>query len=532
MNKSRRGHVLSRVRTVFGVGTTGELTDGQLLERFATRDDEAAELAFAALVERHGPMVLRTCRTVLRDLHGAEDAFQATFLVLVKKRRGLWVRDSLGPWLHQVACRVSARARSEAARRRKVEAQAAELLPRSASETPPDDLGRVLHEELERLPEPFRAAVVLCCLEGLTLHEAARRLGWPLGTVQSRLARGRQRLRDCLARRGFAPTFGAVGLALAGERAQAAVPPALAEATAQVAVRGAAGGVLPLAAGSLMEGVLTAMTLSRLKLIVAGILVVTAGVGSGTWLPRFVTRASAQDQAKGKEAKPPRPADEALKTTDREGYKQALAVIEAMARDNPKDAEYRAALARSHLLLGIHLQKRGRTQEAEATYRQARELLETLAREQPEIVSHRIDLAGVDYRLATLLLAIGRHPEAEASFRRAVAILERLAQEHPALTQARADLARTHAKLGTLMKAVGRLAEGEALVRQALEIQRRLVELQPALVEFRSDLADSYEALASLLEATGRSAEAERALRQAESIRVDLATTRRKDIRD
>src|SRR5262249_21871739 len=156
--------------------------DGQLLERFATRGGEAAELAFAALVERHGPMVLRACRAVLRDEHEAHDAFQATFLVLVRRAGSLWVRDSLGPWLHQVACRVAWCARSASARRRRHERQAAERSGPAASEASRDELGPVLHEEIDRLPEPYRAAIVLCCLEGLTLEQAARRLGWPIGT--------------------------------------------------------------------------------------------------------------------------------------------------------------------------------------------------------------------------------------------------------------------------------------------------------------------------------------------------------------
>ena len=101
------GAVRRQLRTLFNVGTVRELTDGQLLERFATDRGEAAELAFAVLVERHGPMVLRVCRGVLADPHDAQDAFQATFLVLVKRARGLWVRDSIGPWLHQVAYRTA-----------------------------------------------------------------------------------------------------------------------------------------------------------------------------------------------------------------------------------------------------------------------------------------------------------------------------------------------------------------------------------------------------------------------------------------
>ena len=113
---ARIGAVVRQLRTLFNVGTIRELTDGQLLERFATGEGEPAELAFAALVERHGPMVLRVCRAVLIDPHDTQDAFQATFLVLVKKARGLWVRDSLGPWLHQVAYRTASCARLAAAR--------------------------------------------------------------------------------------------------------------------------------------------------------------------------------------------------------------------------------------------------------------------------------------------------------------------------------------------------------------------------------------------------------------------------------
>src|SRR6516164_9484877 len=115
------GVVLRQLRTLFNVGTVRELTDGQLLERFATDRGEAAELAFAVLVERHGPMVLRVCRGVLADPHDTQDAFQATFLVLAKKARALWVRDSIGPWLHQVAYRAASGARSAEARRRRLE---------------------------------------------------------------------------------------------------------------------------------------------------------------------------------------------------------------------------------------------------------------------------------------------------------------------------------------------------------------------------------------------------------------------------
>src|SRR4051794_16862890 len=196
MAKNPHGTAPRHIHTLFNVGTIGGLTDGQLLEWYTTRGGEAAELAFAALVERHGPMVLRVCRSLVRDEHEAQDAFQATFLVLVRRAGSLWVRDSLGPWLHEVACRVASCARSAAARRRRIERRAAESAgERHVVGEAGSDLGAVLHEEIGRLPEPYRAAIVLCGLEGLTHDQAARQLGWPLGTLQSRLARGRQRLR-------------------------------------------------------------------------------------------------------------------------------------------------------------------------------------------------------------------------------------------------------------------------------------------------------------------------------------------------
>lgn len=189
---------------LYDTGTAREQTDGQLLERFANGQGEAAELAFAVLVERHGPMVLRVCRAVLDDHHDTQDAFQATFLVLVRRARGLRVRDSLGPWLHQVASRTARCARADASRRRWFERRAS-AVPRIHREETSDERERVIHEEIERLSERARAVVVLCDLGGQSQEQAARQLGWPLGTVKSRLFRARERLRERLRRRGFEP---------------------------------------------------------------------------------------------------------------------------------------------------------------------------------------------------------------------------------------------------------------------------------------------------------------------------------------
>src|SRR4051794_31054014 len=260
MSQDRR--VLRQLGTLFTAGTGGGLTDGQLLERFATLRGDPAEQAFAALVERHGPMVLRVCRSVLADPHDAEDAFQATFMVLVKRARGLWVEDSLGPWLHQVALRTASCVRSAAARRARHE-RAAALSATAARPAPEDGLGRLLHEEIDRLPERFRVPVVLCDLEGRTHEQAARHLGWPVGTVKSRLSRARERLRDRLTRRGLSPSAPLIALLRPGGLAEL-IPAQLVSSTAHAAIRfGASQSMLFGSAAVLAQGVLTTMSMTR-----------------------------------------------------------------------------------------------------------------------------------------------------------------------------------------------------------------------------------------------------------------------------
>jgi RNA polymerase sigma factor (sigma-70 family) len=270
------GAALRPLQTLFNVGTFGTMTDGQLLDRFATGCGEAGELAFAVLVERHGPMVLRVCRAVLRDEHDAEDAFQATFLVLARRCGSLRVVDSLGPWLHGVARRVASAARMAAVRRRRHERKAAELLAmRPACALGDFDLEASLHEEIGRLPERYRVPVVLCLLEGLTHEQAARHLGWPVGTVKSRLANGRERLRSRLIRRGLTP-----GALLAATVTRAAMPASLVEATARASVwfltgRSAAG-VVPAAAAALAARVQRSRLMIKAFLLMAAVLAMGA----------------------------------------------------------------------------------------------------------------------------------------------------------------------------------------------------------------------------------------------------------------
>jgi RNA polymerase sigma factor (sigma-70 family) len=286
VTNGRFGPALRHIHTLFRVGTAAGLTDGQLLERFAARGGEAAESAFAALLERHGPMVLRVCRRVLADPHEAEDAFQATFLVLVRKAGAIRDRDSVAPWLHGVALRVASHARAAAIRRRDRERRAAAMATPPAGDAPRHDLAAVLHEEVDRLPGRYRAAVVLCYLEGRTCEEAARQLRWPVGTVKSRLARARDRLRSRLARRGLAPTAGVLAGTLAAEAAPEAVPPALELLTISAAMRLAAGpaaaGTISAPVAALFTGVLKAMFLTKLKVAATGVVALAiVAVGAG-----------------------------------------------------------------------------------------------------------------------------------------------------------------------------------------------------------------------------------------------------------
>ncbi len=281
----RDGALLRQLRTLYNIGTIRELTVGQLLERFATDADEVAELAFAALVERHDAMVWRVCLAITRDEHQAEDAFQATFLVLVRKARSLWVRDSLGPWLHQVACRTASCLRTAALRRRKHERRCAERAAacRVETGTPRDpDRDAAIHEELDRLPEKYRAPVVLCDLEGRTHQEAARFLGWPIGTVKTRQFHGRRLIRDRLVRRGLGLAVEAA--AVESSRKTAAAMPAEAARSAVIAAMRQSGRLMTGVEVSaqvltLTRGVLQAMFWNNIRCLAVVALVV--GFASG-----------------------------------------------------------------------------------------------------------------------------------------------------------------------------------------------------------------------------------------------------------
>src|SRR5262245_326915 len=208
MQTGQRKSPLAPLRRALARREGGGLSDAELLGRFLARQDEAA---FEVLVRRHGAMVLGVCRRVLGHAQDAEDAFQATFLVLVRRAAAIRKRDSVGNWLYGVAYRTSLEARAAAARRHATERQVSTMPePAVGPAEPLGDLRAVLDAELARLPEKYRAALVLCDLQGHARREAARQLGVPEGTLSSRLAAGRRLLADRLARRGISLSLAAL----------------------------------------------------------------------------------------------------------------------------------------------------------------------------------------------------------------------------------------------------------------------------------------------------------------------------------
>lgn len=265
--------VLGTIRRMAG-DRGGELTDRELLQRFTERREQEA---FETLVRRHGPLVLGVCRRLLRNDADAEDAFQATFLVLARKAPSICWHESIGNWLYGVACRVARKARTAAARRSAHERRTGDR-PReeSLTETAWQRLQDVLDEELQRLPDQYRAPLLLCCVQDHSQEEAARQLGCSEATVRGRLYRGRELLRRRLASRGWSlpAALAAVG---------ASVSSALAATTAQTALtfvteRGAVASSLIL----LAEGTLTAMFLDRIRsLALVALVLAVLGIGAG-----------------------------------------------------------------------------------------------------------------------------------------------------------------------------------------------------------------------------------------------------------
>ncbi len=304
MAKDQLGNVMDSLRRAVLAGCQADRTDGQLLEDYLTRRDEAA---VAALVKRHGPMVWGVCLRVLHNRHAAEDAFQATFLVFVRKASSVVPREMVGNWLYGVARQTALKARATAAKRRARERQV-QVMPESATVPEPDlghDVEGLLDQELGRLPDKYRAAVVLCDLGGKTRKEAARQLKIPEGTLSTRLKTARAMLAKRLARHGLAVSAGALAAGLS-RQATASVPASVAfdtiRAASLLAAGHAAAGAIPANVAGLTEGVLKAMLVTKLK---SAALILLAGslIGLGTVALAYRTLAADQGVATDAAAK-------------------------------------------------------------------------------------------------------------------------------------------------------------------------------------------------------------------------------------
>jgi RNA polymerase sigma factor (sigma-70 family) len=263
------------LETLFSAGTASGLTDAQLLERFVSRHDETKEAAFESLVLRHRPMVFDICKQILDNTHDAQDAFQATFLILATRARSIMRHGSVGSWLHGVALRVARHARSDAARRNVQERRIAEL-KRWNIEPNTMDNGHdfeVLHDEVDRLPRKYREAVVLCYLEGMSLDAAAGQLGCPIGTLGVRLMRAKGRLKFRLTRRGMSVPSGILVAGSEAKSTSTALPATVIASTVNAIIQKSTSDIMSLAAARLTGDVLRSMVMIKLARTSAGFMV-------------------------------------------------------------------------------------------------------------------------------------------------------------------------------------------------------------------------------------------------------------------
>jgi RNA polymerase sigma factor (sigma-70 family) len=311
MPTSSMAPLMRQLRRTAFQSDAAALSDGQLLERFLARREEAA---FEALVRRHGPMVLGVCRRILRNGHDAEDAFQATFLVLVRKAGSIAPRELVGNWLYGVAYRTALKARSMTARRRLVEAQVRDMSSSDALDAGARvDLQTRLDQELNRLPDKYRAPVILCELEGKSRRDAALQLGIAEGTLSSRLARARQMLARRLSGPNGVLSASAVSVAMATQIASAVVPAPLLAATVKAgalfALGEAATVVTSAKVAALTHGVLKAMFLTKLKtamtvIVMVSMLALTVGAFGPGLLANPSPAIAADDDPPQKKSKP------------------------------------------------------------------------------------------------------------------------------------------------------------------------------------------------------------------------------------
>ena len=355
MIECKKGSVERQLDVLWTSGTLTGLSDAQLLSRFRDAEGATSESAFKELVERHGPMVMGVCRQILRHTHDADDAFQATFLVLVRKARSIQIRESLAPWLYSVAYRTAQRARTTASRYRQHGIEEVEALGCPPEDSYHLDLRPLLHEELDRLPDKYRAPIVLCHLEGKTHEQAAQLLHWPIGTVSGRLSRGRELLKSRLERRGL--TVPAAIFSTSGLNLVQAVPNSLVESTLTAATRFAEAQSVSTSVLTLTHGVLRTMFLNKLKTVSLAILLsgaVTGGVAVWRVGPpmrrdnRLRTRKPLPPSHKRIPSHPLRPAPNRRKTSRRResNFVGDYTQHRALRRSDPRTASHSNQLNR------------------------------------------------------------------------------------------------------------------------------------------------------------------------------------------
>jgi RNA polymerase sigma factor (sigma-70 family) len=294
MATGSKNTVIHHLRQIARAHMDAGMTDGELLESFVSRGDEAA---FQTLLRRHGPMVLGVCRRVLHSYHDAEDAFQATFLVLVRKASSVKPSNMVANWLHGVAYRTALKARAVLGKRQVREQPLVEVPePDAGRQELWSDLQAVLDQELCRLPDKYRMPLILSDIQGRSIKEMTRQLGWPQGTVAGRLARARTMLAKRLTRRGVALSGGSITAVMLETEASACIPASLAASTIKVASLFAAGKAVTAGAVSahvalLTEGVLKSMVLAKLKSVAAVALVMGLLACAGGLLTQYPAEA-------------------------------------------------------------------------------------------------------------------------------------------------------------------------------------------------------------------------------------------------
>jgi RNA polymerase sigma factor (sigma-70 family) len=308
MSKRPLAAVVRRIQHIVGVPTAAT-SDRQFLERYS---QERSEEAFTNLVRRHGALVMGICRRILGNRADADDVFQATFLVLARKASSLSWHDSIGNWLYGVAYRLARRARADMLRRQERERRAADLpRPEPRSQADWAEMSAVLDDEMQRLPQKCRAVLVACYLEGLTRDEAARQLGWSLRTLDRRLKRGRELLRNRLIRRGITLSAGLLSANLAESSLCAAVPGYLLATASRAAVAYAAAPSLaadvPAKAAVLADELIRGLAAAKVKLLMALLLAVTVVAGVATVAYRGWSGESEQGPAPAVISPPQRP---------------------------------------------------------------------------------------------------------------------------------------------------------------------------------------------------------------------------------